>query len=318
MIERGWCRTLINRRVERVKRVFRWATAEELVPVGVYQALRAMPGLQRGRTAARESKPVTAVDTASVAATLPFVRPPVRAMIRLQELTGMRPGEACRLRLAEVDRSSEPWVYRPGKHKTRHRGKVRVIPLGPKAQAALVEFLRGDHPPPAGWEDLTSAETGRRLVAANAYEEAGRVWDAALLRDTGRPFVVVAGCVVDPGAPVFSPLRDREERFRALRRARKSKVPPSQRTRRKTRPARLPSAAYTPHAYAVAVARACDRARVAHWHPNQIRHTFASEVRRGFGLEAAQVLLGHARADTTEIYAERDLALAVRVAAEVG
>jgi integrase len=144
------------------------------------------------------------------------------------------------------------------------------------------------------------------------------VWDAALLRDTGRPFVVVAGCVVDPEAPVFSPLRDREERFRALRRVRKSTVPPSQRNRRKARPARLPAAVYTPHAYAVAIARACRKVGIDHWHPNQLRHLFATEVRKKFGLEATQVLLGHARADVTQVYAERDERLAASVAAEIG
>src|SRR5438552_3366231 len=32
------------------------------------------------------------------------------------------------------------------------------------------------------------------------------------------------------------------------------------------------------------------------WHPYQIRHSFATRVRKQHGLEAAQVLLGHARA----------------------
>jgi integrase len=66
------------------------------------------------------------------------------------------------------------------------------------------------------------------------------------------------------------------------------------------------------------VARASKRAGVPHSHPNQLRHTSASEVRRRFGLEAAQVLLGHARADVTQVYAERDEGLALRVAAEIG
>ena len=35
------------------------------------------------------------------------------------------------------------------------------------------------------------------------------------------------------------------------------------------------------------------------WHPNQLRHTRATEVRKQFGLEAAQVVLGHAKADVT-------------------
>jgi integrase len=58
--------------------------------------------------------------------------------------------------------------------------------------------------------------------------------------------------------------------------------------------------------------------RVPEWHPNQLRHTHASEVRRVFGIEAAQVALGHARADVTQIYAERDMVLAERVAREIG
>jgi len=41
-------------------------------------------------------------------------------------------------------------------------------------------------------------------------------------------------------------------------------------------------------------------------------------VRKEHGLEAAQVLLGHSKADTTQIYAERNDALAASVALRVG
>jgi integrase len=54
------------------------------------------------------------------------------------------------------------------------------------------------------------------------------------------------------------------------------------------------------------------------WNPNQLRHTLATEVRKRFGVEAAQVLLGHSRADVTQVYAERDLGLAERIALEIG
>jgi integrase len=54
------------------------------------------------------------------------------------------------------------------------------------------------------------------------------------------------------------------------------------------------------------------------WHPNQLRHTFATEARRLFGLEGAQVALGHSKADTTQIYAERDNALSAKVASQIG
>jgi site-specific recombinase XerC len=89
-------------------------------------------------------------------------------------------------------------------------------------------------------------------------------------------------------------------------------------------------------AYRRAIHRACDRAfpapeeikkdaaELTNWHtkhrwsPNQLRHSAATEVRRRFGLEAAQVILGHSQANITQVYAERDYTLAARVAKEVG
>ena len=54
------------------------------------------------------------------------------------------------------------------------------------------------------------------------------------------------------------------------------------------------------------------------WHPNQLRHSFATTVRKRFGVEAAQVGLGHARTDVVEVYAEKNYHLAVNVAKLIG
>jgi site-specific recombinase XerC len=54
------------------------------------------------------------------------------------------------------------------------------------------------------------------------------------------------------------------------------------------------------------------------WSPNQLRHSAATEIRRLFGLEAAATTLGHAKADVTQIYAERDYSLAASVARQIG
>ena len=54
------------------------------------------------------------------------------------------------------------------------------------------------------------------------------------------------------------------------------------------------------------------------WSPNRLRHTAATEVRRQFWLEAAQVRLGHSKADITQVYAEKDQELAKTVAAKIG
>src|SRR5271157_363513 len=50
----GLCRTTINARINRIRRVFKWAVGVEIVPPSVHQALQAVPGLQKGRTDARE------------------------------------------------------------------------------------------------------------------------------------------------------------------------------------------------------------------------------------------------------------------------
>ena len=108
-------------------------------------------------------------------------------------------------------------------------------------------------------------------------------------------------------------------------------VPGSNRVRRRKR---RPACRYDNCSYAHAVRTACDAAdRKAHeeqpdakpeerfvprWSPNQLRHSVATAVRKQFGLEAVQVVLGHATADVTQIYAERDLTLAAHVMKKIG
>lgn len=54
------------------------------------------------------------------------------------------------------------------------------------------------------------------------------------------------------------------------------------------------------------------------WAPNRLRHAFATRIRREFGIEAAQVTLGHSRLDMSEHYAEKNEAAAVAIAAKSG
>jgi integrase len=95
-------------------------------------------------------------------------------------------------------------------------------------------------------------------------------------------------------------------------------VQPSQADRSKSNPKRVPKEQYGDSAYSCAIARACKKAGVPHWFPNQLRHAMAQHVRDNFGIEYAQSFLGHSSAKTTEIYAECDFAKAITVAKEVG
>jgi integrase len=75
---------------------------------------------------------------------------------------------------------------------------------------------------------------------------------------------------------------------------------------------------YTKDSYRRAIVRACGRAGVESWSPNQLRHSCATQLRRRYGLEAAQTILGHSNADVTQVYAERDFGLAERIMRECG
>ncbi len=134
----------INQRVGRVVRCFKWAVENELVPPNVLQALKAVAGLHKGRSSARESKPVRPVADAAVDAIRPFVSPTIWAMVELQRLTGARSSEVTIMRTGDIDRSTDVWVYTPASHKTEHHDKTRLIYLGPKAQEVLRPWLKAD------------------------------------------------------------------------------------------------------------------------------------------------------------------------------
>ena len=55
------------------------------------------------------------------------------------------------------------------------------------------------------------------------------------------------------------------------------------------------------------------------WHPNQLRHTKATQVREQADLETAQIILGHSSKTTTErYYAELDISRALAQAQVFG
>ena len=74
----------------------------------------------------------------------------------------------------------------------------------------------------------------------------------------------------------------------------------------------------TPVGYRDAIHRACNKAGVERWSPNQLRHNAATKISKQFGLENARAVLSHSHISTTEIYAERDFGVALKVAKEMG
>lgn len=142
LVEAGICRKRINQHVGRIRKMFKWGVAREMVPEGAWRALCAVEGLRFGE--APERPPVKPVPEAFIGAIKPFVSPQVWAMINLQLWSACRPGEACIIRSADISMSGSIWEYRPHSHKVEHHGKERVIYLGPQAQEVIRPWLKTD------------------------------------------------------------------------------------------------------------------------------------------------------------------------------
>ena len=267
MVDAGLSRNVINKACGRIKRIFKWGVAHQMIPPATWQALATVPGLRKGRTDARETAPVLPVDDATVDQTLPELPEVVADMVRFERLTGCRPSEVCNVRPCDIDTSGDVWAYRPESHKTEHHGRARIIFIGPRAQAVLRPYL---------------------LREKTSY--------------------------------CFAPQDSERKRRREQHENRQTPLQYGNRpgTNRKRKPRRTPGACYTKDSYRRAIQRACDLAGVPKWHPNQLRHSVGTELRKRYGIEAAQVALGHKDANVTEVYAERDLQKAADIMREVG
>jgi integrase len=124
-------------------------------------------------------------------------------------------------------------------------------------------------------------------------------------------------------AYLFSPAEAESQRNSARRQARQTPMTPSQAKRRpKPKPQRAKRQRYDVDSYRRAIKYAIAQANrnrepdqhIPDWFPLQLRHSLATEIRKRHGLEAAQVALGHARADVTQVYAEKNLSLAIELA----
>jgi integrase len=266
-----------------------------MASAGLYHGLQSVTGLHQGRSEARETKPVGPVSDAIVEKTLAHLRPAVAAMVQLQRLAGMRPGEVVAMRSCDLNTAGDIWEYHPDSHKTAHHGKDRVIFFGSQAQAILRDWIK-----------------------------------------------------TDLGAFLFSPRESMADRAVELRDRRKTPCYPShmaaQKRKRTKTPIKAPRDFYDVASYRRAIARACDaafphpalasipekgltddqRAELAawrnrhRWHPHQLRHSAATPIRRKFGLEAAQAVLGHSQIGATQVYAEKSLDAARDVMRAIG
>jgi integrase len=286
MIERDWSRNYVNAQTARISRMFKWAASEQMLPGHLYVDLKTVEGLRKGKTIAREGRRIRPVAHEHVEAAIPFMPPTVQAMVRFELLTGCRPAEVCLIRPIDIEmRNPACWVYGPQRHKTEQHNIDRFILIGPKAQQVLRPYLG---------------------VKLDAY--------------------------------CFNPAASEAKRNGQRRQKRRSPMTPSQARRRpKRNRRRAPRQRYDTGSYRQAIQRACQKANenaiaearridpalpantvlVPQWAPNQLRHARATELRR-YGLDVTKTILGHTKVETSEVYAEKDVAAAVELVSKIG
>lgn len=161
MVDRGNIRTgrpltrkYVNQITGVITRIFKWGVAEELVPVTVYQALKTVGRLQKGRTSnLKESNRIKPVPEEHIPPVLKTVSDEIATMIQIQLLTGMRPDEVTTIRPCDIQNDGEPWVYtissRFDNSSTEHGSKTdyledveaKDVLIGPQAQELLQPWI---------------------------------------------------------------------------------------------------------------------------------------------------------------------------------
>jgi len=291
MVEDDLARRYVNHQVGRMRRIFKWAVEEELIPATMLEALKAVAPLKAGRTKARETKRIMPVDEAVARQVLPFLSPPVRGMVELQLLTGMRSDNVTSMRACDLDMTGAEWTYTPLHHKTEHHGHILKIPLGPKAQLVLKEFL------------------ALRLPSSDGYlfrPDAAAEWRGAERRKKRQSPMTPSQAKRKPKSKPKKAPGDRYDTD-TYRRA----ITYGLGLLAKSQGHELPKDQPVTRQWLLSVG-------AIYWHPHQLRHTLGTAVRKTFGFEAAQIALGHASPDATKLYAEADFEFAKRIARELG
>jgi integrase len=305
-INSGFCRSEINRKTQKIVRLFKWAVVNEKVPPSVHHGLKAVDGLKKGRCDARESRPVKPIGDHFVDAIRAHVSRQVWTMVELQRLTGMRPGEVVIMRTMDINTTGSIWEYRPDSHKTEHHGKDRVIFIGPKAQEILKPWLNSAlssylfSPRESQAEHAIELRKARKTKVQSSQQNPRKKHPkripAEKYRVTGYALAIRRGCDRAFPHPSLSPLtvagfsREQRDQYQELRRSLRSNDLSAERREKLTTAIKaLLRQDLTEDQQAEL--RAWQKAH--RWHPNQLRHSAATRLRREFGLDVAKAVPGH-------------------------
>ena len=200
--------------------------------------------------------------------------PTLRAMVKIQRLTGMRPGEIFGMRVGDIDRSrgNGLWYYIPGSYKTeKFVGKIK-FPLGKPEQELLAPYLIGKKSGEAVFSPRTAQAERKAEKRANRQT---KLTPAQVARDEAR---------------VEQPYRYSEfyNRF-SYRQAIEHAINKGNKT--------LP-----------------EDEQIPYWTPYRLRNSAATATEEKIGLDEAQAQLGHKSANMTRRYSKAQLRIREKLA----
>jgi integrase len=131
-----WSRRYANRHLGRIKHVWRWGAAEELLPAPAWQAIAAVQGLRAGELGVRDRAEVPPVSEDVLEQSLAAMNPVAAALVELLGLTAARPSEVLAVCWQDINTTGAVevargfrvglgavWAIQPRAHKTAHRGE---------------------------------------------------------------------------------------------------------------------------------------------------------------------------------------------------
>lgn len=281
MIRKGWARKHVNAQFNRLRAVFQWGVENELVGPTQLARLKAIRELRKGKTSAPERPPVAPVAWSDASQVLPYLSPMIATMVELHYLTGMRSAELCAMTVEAIEFRADVWLYRPAVHKNEHRGKPKTICLGPQAQSLLIPYLQLPSDERIFSPRRAVQERFALRAATAKHKRYGKRKASTFRASRYRDHYST-----DRYYHAIGYGFDKHERWRK-REAKAREVPLSE----------IPE--------------------LPRWHPHQLRHTRATMTREQYGREGAESQTGNS-VQAAEIYAERNLPLAIRVAVETG
>ncbi len=284
-VAKGASERTVIKAIGSIRAMYRWAH-DEHGAVGP----EIIVSLQVPARGGRETEEILPVAWEVVQAVLPRLHEQGQAMVTLQWLTGIRPGEVCGMKGEHVHQDGQArfgrrlftagdglWIFQPPWHKTRKKKKHLAYVLGPKAQAVL-----------APWLTLLKSPTENvfqpRRTPFFHGPGPGLSYDEKCYYNTIRN-------ACDRAFPPPAPLARREgETWKQWR----SRLTAAQREEWK--------AWRREHRFA----------------PNRIRHSYVTRADSLYGIEDASKAIGHSQISTSAIYIERNLEVAARIAREIG